>query len=108
MHDELKLVNDVYWNCSNNHMVGLVASVDEFTNQLLPEIKVANLFLAATNAMDKDMDTEPETQMTNKVLKTNRRRQDAVDLCLSYKPATYVILWGLQTTKNVSYNCEFL
>jgi hypothetical protein len=30
MHDELKLVNDVYWNCSNNHMVGLAASVGEF------------------------------------------------------------------------------
>ena len=48
MHDELKLVNDVYWNCSNNHMVGLAASAGEF-NQLLPETEVANLFLAARN-----------------------------------------------------------
>ncbi|KAI2494045.1 hypothetical protein MHU86_20488 [Fragilaria crotonensis] len=106
MHDELKLVNDVYWNCSNNHMVGLAASVGEF-NQLLPEIEVANLFLAATNAIDKDIDTQPETHETNQVINTNRRQQDAMDLWLTYKPAMYVNLWRLRTTKNVSYNCEF-
>jgi hypothetical protein len=39
MHDELKLVNDVYWNCSNNHMVGLAASVGKF-NHLLPKLKL--------------------------------------------------------------------
>ena len=111
MHDELKLVNDVYWNCSNNHMVGLAASVGEF-NQLLPEVEVAKLFLAATSAMDEDEnDAEPDEHATTNnrsSTKPDGKGQDhVVDMWLSYKPAMYVNLWRLRTTKNVAYNCEF-
>lgn len=108
MHDELKLVNDVYWNCSNNLMVGLAASVGEF-NQLLPEIEVANLFLAATSAMDDNIHAQPDTtkRELNRGMKLNREREIAMDMWLSYKPAMYVNLWRLLTTKNVAYNCEF-
>ena len=115
VHDELKLVNDAYWNCSNNHMVGLVASVGEF-NQLLPEVEIANLFLVATSAMDEDnkttaIDGEPnEHARSNRGIKSKQKRQDsgAIDMWLTYKPAMYVNLWILRTTKNVAYNCEFI
>ena len=103
MHDELKLVNDVYWKCSNNHMVGLAASLNEF-NQLLPETEVANLFLTATSAIDKENDAEPDKADVNRVVKTNH---NTMDLWLSYKPAMYVNLWRLRTTKNLAHNCEF-
>ena len=114
MHDELKLVNDVYWNCSNNHMVGLAASVGEF-NKLLPETEVANLFLAATAVIDNN-DTPIDVQSAMSMHQDNNhdkkikcKREVSTDLCLSYyyKPATYVNLWRLRTTKNVAYNCEF-
>jgi hypothetical protein len=89
-------------------MVGLAASVGKF-NQLLPEIEVANLFLAATSAMDDDIHAQPDTtkREPNRGMKLNREREIAMDMWLSYKPAMYVNLWRLRTTKNVAYNCEF-
>jgi hypothetical protein len=114
MHDELKLGNDANWNCSNNHMVGLAASVGEF-NKLLPETEVANLFLAATAVIDNN-DTPLYVQSATSMHQDNNhdkkikcKREVPADLSLSYyyKPATYVNLWRLRTTKNVAYNCEF-
>jgi hypothetical protein len=84
-------------------MVSLAASLNEF-NQLLPETEVANLFLAATSAMDKENDAEPDQADTNRIAKTNHK---TMDLWLSYKPAMYVNIWRLRTTKNLAHNCEF-
>ena len=43
MFDEMKLKQDIYWNCSNNRMVGLAASHDGI-DKLLAEDEISTLF----------------------------------------------------------------
>jgi hypothetical protein len=58
--------------------------------------------------MNDDIIAKPNTKhKSNQGTKLNRKRDAAMNLWLSYKPAMYVNLWRLQTTKNVAYNCKF-
>ena len=55
------------------------------------------IFSVATSAMDQDNSNASE----------QKQKDYSMDMWLSYKPAMYVNLWRLRTTKNMAYNCEF-
>jgi hypothetical protein len=101
MCDEMKLKNDIYWNCSNHAMVGLAASKDG-VDKLLVEEEVAALF---TDVFDSTSPGVGETKEAGE--KTNLTEHYKRQELMSYKPATYVNLWRLRTTTNVTQSCEF-
>jgi hypothetical protein len=100
MCDEMKLKSDIYWNCSNHAMVGLAASRDGVDKLLVEDELMAlfsDVFASSSDANDtKDLPTKAK-------LNEHYNRQEL----LSYKPATYVNLWRLRTTTNVTQSCEF-
>jgi hypothetical protein len=115
MCDEMKLKNDIYWNCSDNSMVGLAASNDG-VHKLLVEDEVSALFNVAfntngseeietNNANGNNGDTKATPVATGK--KGQKKALANVGEILEYKPAMYVNLWRLRTTRNVTQSCEF-
>ena len=82
MFDEMKLKNDLYWNCSDNRLVGLAGTQDA-CDRLFAEDEILGLFQES----DKKSDTTESVYL--------------------YRPASYVNLWRLRTTKNVTHSAEF-
>jgi hypothetical protein len=94
MFDEMKLKNDIYWNCSNNQMVGLAAT--DNSNKLILHDEISAL-------LSDDLDND-ETTSEEKVACSGEKEKSED---WSFKPASYVNLWRLRTTKNVTHSTEF-
>ena len=67
MFDEMKLKNDIYWNCSNNQMVGLAAT-DNASDKLILRDEISALFSG-------DLDNDDETCQKKKLRVQERRRK---------------------------------